>query len=55
MTKTLKETGENVKVLKQYRQQSNNYISNDSKVYADLFRIIDSNGKTRVICQTETD
>lgn len=55
MTKTIKESGENVKVLKQYRNQSNNYKNNDSRVYADLFRVRFNNGITEVICETELD
>lgn len=55
MTKTIKETGENVKVLKQYRNQSNNYKSNDSRVYADLFRVKFNNGTTEVVCETDLD
>lgn len=53
MTKTIKESGENVKVLKQYRNQSNNYKSNDSRVYADLFRTVDTNGNVKIYCETE--
>lgn len=52
MTKTTKE-GKTVTILKQYRNQSNNYINNDSKIYADLYKVIDSSGKIGILCQTE--
>ena len=52
MTKTIKESGLTVKILKQYRGQSNNY-KEDSKVYADLFKTEDSNGTIRILCESE--
>lgn len=54
MTKTTKE-GKQVTILKQYRNQSNNYTSDDSKVYADLYKIIDSESKISIICSTELE
>lgn len=54
MTKTIKESGITVKVLKQYRGQSNNYV-NDTKIYADLYRVSDNNGKVSIVCSTELD
>lgn len=53
MTKTIKENGQTVKVLKQYRNQSNNYKSNDSRIYADLYKTIDTNGSVKIYCETE--
>lgn len=55
MVKTLKSNGQTVKILKQYRNQSNNYKSDDSRVYADLYRIQTSDGKISIACSTELD
>lgn len=47
--------GQPVKILKQYRGQSNNYTSDDSKKYADLYRVLYSDGKTAILCNTELE
>lgn len=52
MIRTLK-TGEKVTILKQYRQQSN--ILKSSQIYADLFKVKDSSGKTRIINELEIE
>jgi len=53
MTKTLKSNGQVVSVLKQYRGASNNYKDDNSKVYGDLYRTVDTNGNVRVYCESE--
>lgn len=47
--------GQPVRILKQYRGQSNNYTSDDSKKYADLYKVEHSDGKTCILCATELD
>lgn len=54
MTKVLKETSEVLTVLKQYRNQSNNYKPN-TKIYADLFKVSYSDGRASIVCETELD
>lgn len=54
MVRTTKE-GTTVTILKQYRQQSNNYINEDSKIYADLYLVRFNNGSNGVICATELE
>lgn len=54
MTKVLKETSEVLTVLKQYRNQSNNYKPN-TKIYADLFKLKDGKDKIKICCETELD
>lgn len=51
MTKTLKDTGETVQIVKQFRNQSNNY-KEDTKIYADLFEA-KYKGSKRIFCETE--
>jgi len=52
--KTL-QNGLQVEILKTFRNQSNNYKTNERKEYADLLRVKYSNGKTEVICSTQLD
>ena len=40
-------------ILKVFRNQSNNYKTNERKEYADLLRVKLSDGKTVIICATE--
>lgn len=54
MVRTTKE-GITVKILKQYRNQSNNYINDESKVYADLYKVKFNNGRLGIICATELE
>lgn len=53
MTKALKSNGQTVKILKQYRNQSNNYKSDDSRVYADLFQVKFNDNSVGILCETE--
>nr|DAI89539.1 MAG TPA: hypothetical protein [Caudoviricetes sp.] len=55
MTRALKSTGETVKILKQHRNQSNNYKDSESRVYADLYRVKFNNGTLGVLCSTEIE
>ncbi len=55
MTKTIKESGEVVKVLAQYRGQSNNYVDDNSRVYADLYKVQTPTGSIFIKCQTELE
>ena len=40
-------------ILKVFRNQSNNYKTNERLEYADLIRVRLSDGKVKVICSTE--
>lgn len=44
--------GLQVTILKQYRQQSNNFNDKLNRYY-DLFKVQYSNGKIGLLCQTE--
>lgn len=54
MTKVLKETSEVLTVIKQFRNQSNNYRG-DTKIFADLFKVRLNDGSIRVYCETEIE
>lgn len=54
MVRTTKE-GSTVTILKQYRNQSNNYINEDSRIYADLYLVRFNNGNNGIICATELE
>ena len=47
--------GQQVEVLKVFRNQSNNFKNNKRNEYADLLKVKYSNGKTEVICSTQLD
>lgn len=54
MTRTLK-SGETIKIEKQFRNQSNNYTNDDSKIYADLYKVKFNNGRVGIVCATELE
>lgn len=54
MERVLK-SGEVIKVVKQFRNQSHNYINDDSKVFADLYEVRFNNGSKGVVCATEIE
>lgn len=54
MTRVTKE-GQTVEILKQYRNQSNNYVNSVTKIYADLYRIRYNDGRIGILCSTELE
>lgn len=52
MTKTIKSDGQVVRILKQYRNQSNNYRE-DTKIYGDLYKVKFNDNSTGILCETE--
>lgn len=52
MQRTLK-NGEVITIEKQFRNLSNNYINDDSKIFADLFQVRYNDGSKGVVCATE--
>ena len=47
--------GQQVEILKVFRNQSNNFKNNKRNEYADLLKVKYSNGKMEVICSTQLD
>jgi hypothetical protein len=52
MERVLKD-GRQVKILKQYRNMSNNYKNDHSRIYGDLFKVRYSDSTVAIICETE--